>query len=161
MTLTEAKEITTYEALAFSDGRPMLSQSLLELYGKQGELIAYDIIRANRTKVVKQAQTSFKDFVADYCTNLKSTCPTIFTAGLDVDIVRRSDTEFVAQVKECEWSRYYRERFPKVAYLVACSTDDAHAQACVPGIQMQRTKTLMEGGDFCDFRYYVPETSAG
>jgi hypothetical protein len=161
MTLSETKEITAYEALTFSDGRAMLTQSLIEMHGKQGELIAYNIIRANRTKMAKQVQTTFKDFVADYCANLKSTRRTIFDAGLDVDIVTRSDTEFVVQVKECEWSRYYRERFPKVSYLVACSTDDAFAQARVPGIQMQRTKTLMEGGDCCDFRYYVPEASAG
>ncbi len=58
-------------------------------------------------------------------------------------------------VTQCEWARYFRERHPLVGYLMACSTDEAAYRAFNPALRLQRTSTLMEGGQVCDFRIYA------
>ena len=49
----------------------------------------------------------------------------------------------------------FRERHPGVGYLVACSTDEVDYRAFNEKLRMQRTSTLMEGGEVCDFRIYA------
>jgi hypothetical protein len=60
----------------------------------------------------------------------------------------------ILHVTACEWARYFGERHPSVAYLVACSTDEAGPRAVTDGLWMQRTSTIMEGGEVCDFTIY-------
>ena len=84
----------------------------------------------------------------------------MFSAGLEVELVRGSEQEVVTRVKECEWARYYRERHPQVGFMLACSADNAAYESFNDRIRLQRTQTLMEGGAECDFRVYafqVPE----
>jgi len=38
---------------------------------------------------------------------------------------------------------------------MACSTDEAAYKAYNPSLRLQRTGTLMEGYDQCDFRIYA------
>ena len=85
--------------------------------------------------------------------------PSLFTAGLDLELIRESDTEVVLNVTACEWARYFLERHPSVGYLVACSSDEAALKAANETLSMQRTSTIMEGGDECDFRWYSVEQS--
>jgi predicted hydrocarbon binding protein len=74
---------------------------------------------------------------------------------LQVELVSKTAREAVLHVRECEWARYFRERHPQVGYLMACSTDEAAYRAFNPGLRLQRTQTLMEGADFCDFRVHA------
>ena len=80
---------------------------------------------------------------------------TLFTAGLEMDILSASERELVLHVKGCEWARYFRERHPRVGYLLACSTDEVAYRAFNESLRLQRTSTLMEGGEVCDFRVYA------
>ena len=81
--------------------------------------------------------------------------PDMFSAGLEVDLIRASETEVVTQVKECEWARYYQEHHRRIGYMLACSLDNAAYKSFDPRIRLQRTCTIMEGGEFCDFRVYA------
>jgi hypothetical protein len=72
-------------------------------------------------------------------------------------VVRGSETEVVTLVKECEWARYFQERHPGVGYLLACSLDNAAYESFNQRIHLQRSYTLMEGGEMCDFRVYAAE----
>lgn len=151
-----ARNTTTYEALHIVvDALAILIESLLQIFGKEGELIAYDFLRADRASVAQGKPTSFKQFVSEKIALIQPAKPNIFTAGLDIEIVQVSDTEIVFHIKKCEWARYFQERHPQIGYLIACSTDEAFARACNAKIRMQRTSTLMEGGKICDFRYYI------
>jgi predicted hydrocarbon binding protein len=78
----------------------------------------------------------------------------LFTAGLEYEIIHASDREIVLHIKKCEWARYFHERHPQVGYLLACSTDEAAYRAFNCNLRMQRTTTLMEGGEVCDFKIY-------
>jgi hypothetical protein len=155
------KEMTAYEALHLGlDGKALLTEALVRFHGKQGKLIAYDLLRERRVEAMEGETGSVADFRSAFTSEPESA--NIFTAGLEVEIVHLSERELVQHVGECEWSRYFRERHPQVGYLLACSTDEVAHRTYNDRLRLQRTSTLMEGGNVCDFRIYaidqVPDT---
>lgn len=155
--LNVMRQITTYEALhLFCDGLALVAESLIELHGKQGELIAYDAMLEELAKEQKGTM-SVAEFLSGRLSRFSSEPDEadMFTAGLEVEVIRGSEREVVTRVEECEWARYYQERHPGVGYLLACSLDNAAYRSFNESIRLQRTSTLMEGGEFCDFRVYA------
>ena len=151
------KQITTFNALhLFFDGLALLTETLIDLHGKQGELIAYDALLEQWTE--RQPNTiDAAEFMKLRAARFSSEAgePDMFSAGLEVEFIHVSDTEVVTQVKECEWARYYQERHPRVGYLLACSLDNAAYQSFNQRIRLQRSSTIMEGAQICDFRVYT------
>jgi hypothetical protein len=159
-TLNLCRQTTTYEALHLGcDAIARLVEALVRSHGKQGELIAYDVQRADRLRVGGGQRGSVAEFIADFTREPLE--PNIFTAGLNAELVYASKREAVVHVKECEWARYYQERHPQVGYLMACSTDEAAYRAFNPALRMQRTATLMEAGQVCDFRVFAVDEGSG
>lgn len=147
------KEITAYEALHLSlEGPALLTEALLRSHGKQGELIAYDVLRQERIWTIGGQTARLSDFIAQFTAGPED--ESLFTAGLEKEIVRVSEQEMLVHITGCEWARYFQERHPQVGYLVACSTDETAYRELNKTIRLQRTSTLMEGGKFCDFRIY-------
>ncbi len=158
-TLNLARQSTTYEALhLFCDARAHLAEALLDRYGKQGELIAYDAMLEEWPRG-PEPRGSVEEFMSRRAARFSAPPdePDMFSAGLEVEFIRASETEVVTRVLECEWARYYRERHPWVGYLLACSVDNAAYRSFNDRIRLQRTSTLMEGGSACDFRVYARE----
>ncbi len=152
------KQMTAYEALHLRfDGVAMLTEALIRFQGKQGELIAYDLLREERRAAGGGKTGSMAEFIADFTAEPEEA--NLFTAGLEIENLHASEREIVLQVKECEWARYFRDRHPQVGYLIACSTDEVAYRAFNANLRMQRTSTLMEGGALCDFRIHeITET---
>jgi hypothetical protein len=150
------RETTTYDALhLFSDGLALLAEAMVERYGKAGELMVYDAMLEELARTPRHV--SVKDFMTRRYARF-STEPEeadAFSAGLEVEMIRGSQTEMVHNVKECEWARYFRERHPRVGYLLACSMDHPAYRSLNERLRLQRTCTLMEGGGACDFRVYA------
>lgn len=162
-TLDLERQTTTYEALhLFRDGLAYLAEALLDRYGKQGELIAYDALLELWPRR-PEPRGSATDYLARRAARYRTPpeTPDIFTAGLEVELVRASGTEVVTRVVECEWARYFGERHPRVGYLLACALDNAAYRSFNEQLRLQRTSTLMEGGEECDFRVYATAAPAG
>ncbi len=148
------KEITAYEALHLRfDGPALLTEALAQLHGKQGELIAYDVLREERIDAMRGRTGSVAEFLAGFLSEPKEA--NIFSVGLKTERVHATELELLLHIKECAWARYFQEHHPQVGYLMACSTDEAAYRAFNENLRLQRTSTLMEGGDVCDFRIYA------
>jgi L-2-amino-thiazoline-4-carboxylic acid hydrolase len=151
------RQITTYDSLHLRlDGVARLAGAMTSHLGKEGELIAYDLCR-DRSIASAAAQGRNRpaaEVLREWADLPRTTEATIFSAGLDVELVKESDIEVILHVTACEWARYFRERHPSVGYLVACSTDEAGLRAATDALFMQRSSTIMEGGAFCGFRIY-------
>jgi hypothetical protein len=152
---------TTYETLhLFRDGLALLAEAMIDRHGKAGELMVYDAMLEELAR--RPRQMDVDDYMsrryARFSTEPKEA--DIFSAGLEVEVVRGSETEVVTRVVECEWARYYRERHPRVGYLMACSVDAPACRSLNERIRLQRTCTLMEGGTECDFRVYAIEKAS-
>ncbi|MGD8792374.1 MAG: L-2-amino-thiazoline-4-carboxylic acid hydrolase [Anaerolineae bacterium] len=155
------RQITTYEALhLFRDGLACLAEALIARYGKQGELIAYDAL-LEEWPPSPDPRMSVENFMSRRAARFAAEPEEadIFSAGLEVEFVRASDSEVVTRVVECEWARYFLERHPGVGYLLACSLDNAAYRSFNDRLRLQRRSTLMEGGPACDFRVYALETT--
>ncbi len=154
------REITTYQSLHLSfHGLALLIEALIDRHGKQGELIAYDAL-SRWVEAHSGEGMAAEDFLKTF--NSPFDPATRHGAGLDYTLVRASADEVVLHIHGCAWARYYRERHPRVGYLLACSMDETTYRGVNPRIRMQRTTTLMEGGTRCDFRIYVlPEPGRG
>jgi hypothetical protein len=151
--LDRSRSITAYHALhLLHHGVARLSERLIDRLGKQGELIAYDVIRMYREQQASRQKTGVAEFLRSF-SRIPSE-PDIFSAGTSLQVIKTTSTEVLTKVTECEWARYFSDRHPRVGYLVACSTDEASYRAVNSKLRLQRTTTLMEGGDSCDFRVY-------
>lgn len=148
------REISAFDALHLRfDGLAYLAETLIENYGKQGELIVYDLVVDGRLANTKGEKGSVEQFMANF--TAKPPRPNLFTAGLEIETISETPREVIINVRECEWARYFQERHPRVGYLMACSTDEVAYKSFNNHIRMQRTKTIMEGAEKCDFKIYA------
>jgi hypothetical protein len=151
---TVEKEITAYEALHLRfDALACLAEALIKQHGKQGEFIVYDLVVSGRLASGKGQTGSVDEFLDSFTAEEET--PSLFTAGLQTELISKTEREVVLYVRECEWARYFRERHPSVGYLMACSTDEVSYKAFNANLRMQRSSTLMEDGEWCDFRIYA------
>jgi len=151
--LNVRQEMTTYRSLhLLFHGLALLVEALLDRHGKQGELLAYNAL-AGWAAANSGGEMGVDEFLALFKTPFDPA--TRMGAGLDYTLVRATAGEVVLQVQGCAWARYYRQRHPRVGYMLACSMDETNYRAVNPRIRMQRTITLMEDGPGCDFRIYA------
>ena len=130
-------------------------------FGTEGELIVYDALLEDLGAVKRftEVNTFMERRQARFSTEPEEA--DMFSAGLQVELLRANDSEVVTRVIECEWARYFRERHPTVGYLLACSLDNAAYRSFNERIRLQRTTNLMQGGDHCDFRVYALDEAYG
>jgi hypothetical protein len=159
--LAVQKDISTYDALhLMRHYLARLAEELMDQFGKAGDLIAYDIL-LEEIRLANFKPMTVAEFIAMRKERFSEAPKTLdwHSAGLDVDLINVTDTEIVTHVTHCEWARYYRDHHPRVGYMLACSRDDAAYHAMNPSLHLQRTTTLMEGGDKCDFRIFATAPS--
>jgi L-2-amino-thiazoline-4-carboxylic acid hydrolase-like protein len=78
--------------------------------------------------------------------------------ALEIEILDRSETRLSFNVTRCRYAEMYKEtEIPELGKVLSCARDFAMVEGFNPGIRLTRTQTIMEGADFCDFRYQVVE----
>lgn len=74
--------------------------------------------------------------------------------ALEIEILERSDRRLFFNVTRCRYAEMYEEiGFPAYGTVLSCARDFALIEGFNPGIGLRRTQTIMEGAEFCDFRY--------
>jgi hypothetical protein len=82
--------------------------------------------------------------------------------ALDIDVLTATEEQFDYNVKRCRYSETYREMgLGHIGHLLSCNRDGVFCQGYDPRIKMQRTQTLMQGADHCDFRYSFKKGEQG
>ena len=75
---------------------------------------------------------------------------------LTYQIVESTPKAFELKVKECLWAKTYREaNAADLGYLLICYGDYALARGFNPKMRLTRTKTLMQGDNFCNHRWVI------
>ena len=70
---------------------------------------------------------------------------------LTYDVMEDSETAFEIKVTVCLWGKTFREAdAADIGYATICHPDFAMCQAFNPRIRMIRSKTLMQGDDYCN-----------
>jgi hypothetical protein len=79
-----------------------------------------------------------------------------FSGGgaLEVEVLKQTSDSFEFNVTGCRYAEFYKELGdPDLGFLLGCSGDFAAAEGLSPDLALERTQTIMEGADHCDFRY--------
>ncbi|MHA1908745.1 MAG: L-2-amino-thiazoline-4-carboxylic acid hydrolase [Candidatus Thorarchaeota archaeon] len=72
-----------------------------------------------------------------------------------VEITEETSTKSVCTVTECIYAKVYNDLgAPDLGYLLYCKHDFASAPHIHPKVGLNRTKTVMEGHECCNFEYY-------
>lgn len=84
----------------------------------------------------------------------------MFSMGgaLEFDVVETGPTRAAINVTRCRYADMYKEHgMQEYGYLLSCGRDFALMEGFNPKIKFTRTQTIMEGADFCDFRFTIEE----
>jgi len=74
----------------------------------------------------------------------------------EMEVLERTPTTYSFNVTRCPYYEKYRELgVDEFGVEFSCCRDETFARGFNPRLMLIRTKTLMEGADHCDFRYYL------
>ena len=74
--------------------------------------------------------------------------------ALEIDVLEQSGDRFSFDVTRCRYAEIYRDLgIPELGALFSCNRDYALIEGFNPDVELERTQTIMEGADCCDFRY--------
>ena len=74
--------------------------------------------------------------------------------GLELEQLKASQERLEFNVTGCGYAEFYREfGLPELGYLFHCSRDFAMVEGFSGSVTLERTQTIMEGADHCDFRF--------
>jgi hypothetical protein len=74
--------------------------------------------------------------------------------ALTLDMLEQNPRRFFFNVTRCRYADMYKELgIPELGNLLSCGRDKALIEGFNPQIKFTRTQTIMEGANYCDFRY--------
>lgn len=74
----------------------------------------------------------------------------------EMEVLEQTSTTYFFNVFRCPYYEKYLELgVEEFGVALSCCRDEPFARGFNPRLQLVRTKTIMEGADHCDFRYYL------
>ena len=121
----------------------------LEVMGKARDRYIVEI-----TKKAREVK-NFEDFKA--VEKAENASP-YFSHTVTLTYPEETPSKLKLHVTECLWAKVFKEmKATDLGYVLNCQPDSAYARACHPNIKLKRTKTLMQGDDYCDHTFYWEE----
>jgi len=134
-----------------------------EMEARFGRQAARETLRAAITKAAIEAGKKFADSEKGPV-DLKS-----FAAlqpkwrqddALHFEVLTETADRFDYDVTKCRYAEMYLSMgLGEIGSLLSCQRDGSFCQGYDRRIKMTRTRTIMEGGESCDFRYSMPPSS--
>ncbi|GAG78493.1 unnamed protein product [marine sediment metagenome] len=76
------------------------------------------------------------------------------TDGLEIKMIKETEKELFFDVSYCGYAEIYEKLgVKKLGCTLSCIRDFYFLEGFNPRITLKRTKTIMEGDDYCNFRY--------
>jgi len=78
---------------------------------------------------------------------------------LEQEVIEQDDRKLSINCMKCCFADMYDEiNMHEFGYLLSCNRDFAMIEGFNPKIKLTRTQTIMEGADYCDFRFRLEES---
>ena len=72
-----------------------------------------------------------------------------------IDVLKENENEFRFNVLECKYAEVYKKlEVPELGKCLSCERDFSFNDGFNPEIKLERTQTIMEKANHCDFRYF-------
>lgn len=76
--------------------------------------------------------------------------------ALEEEIIEQTDTSYVFKVTQCMYANRYRDLgLDEFGYCLSCCRDEPFSQGFNPDIKFERHQTIMEGAEYCDFKFIL------
>ncbi|WP_051327432.1 L-2-amino-thiazoline-4-carboxylic acid hydrolase [Desulfatibacillum aliphaticivorans] len=152
-----AQDINSVDLIVRREIEALIASPLIEAYSQEfgkeaSEAVAQKVIQ----KLALEAGKMLKMFAGgDTMEHLQRALPLFSQGGaLEFDIVEASEKKAAVNVTRCKYAEMYKEHgLEKFGYLLGCGRDFALMEGFNPKIKFTRTQTIMEGADYCDFRF--------
>ena len=74
--------------------------------------------------------------------------------NIKVQMIKEDENELWFDVTYCGYVEMYEKMgIRELGYILSCNRDFSFMEGFNPEISLTRTKTIMEGAGYCDFRY--------
>jgi len=81
--------------------------------------------------------------------------------ALEMEIIEQTETRLIFNVTRCRYADIYRDLgIPELGVLLSCNRSPASLEGFNPRLKVTRAKAIMEGADFCDFRYETKKVNS-
>lgn len=132
-----------------------LIQALGEEFGRERvlEITRQTIIRIAREQGAQLSASLGGCTLAHFAASLEA-----WKKGdaLYIDVLEQSQERFSFNVTRCRYAEMYQALgIPELGSVLSCNRDFALIEGFNPQVGLTRTQTILEGAQFCDFRYEV------
>lgn len=74
------------------------------------------------------------------------------------DVLERDDKKYYTNCIRCRFAEMYKELgMPELGFVLSCGRDFAMTEGFNPKLKLKRTQTIMEGAEYCDFRFHLED----
>lgn len=134
--------------LANAFGEKIETKEIYDLIGKLSEEKSIENVRQ---VIEKNPIRNFNDFKILFKSQMKSE---LFINSTTYKIVEETDNKLKFKITECLWAKGFKDlNEPELGYCASCHADFVIAKTYHPKIKLTRTKTLMQGDDYCNHTY--------
>ena len=82
--------------------------------------------------------------------------------ALQIEVLEQAESTFSLNVTGCRYAELYRALgITELGFILSCNRDFALIEGFNPELRLTRTQTIMEGAEFCDFRFTSEKPSPG
>tara|TARA_Y100000996_G_scaffold116610_1_gene86732 strand:- start:531 stop:1520 length:990 start_codon:yes stop_codon:yes gene_type:complete len=122
-----------------------------------GKELAHQLARNAIKEIAEKQGKDFSSMIKrDDLDGFQSIQETWSGAGTDIiyEILESNKNEFNFNVTKCRFAEMYKQLGAEdLGYILSCGRDFSLSSGYSENIHLDRTKTIMEGASFCDFRY--------
>lgn len=126
------------------------------LQERLGEEAASDVFQAAVGRLAKTSAASFSERYPDATlADLWGVWQFLGADGrLDLHLDQLTADRLTFHVNRCAYADLYRSLgLEKTGVAFSCRRDEPFAKALVPGVEVEQSTTILEGGSRCDFTY--------
>ena len=133
-------------------------EEMVERLGKQQ---AAEILRAAITKdSIQQGQAYAREEGGDTTLHgFHALLPQWKANGaLEVDMLAEEEQHVHYNVTRCQYAEMYKSMgLAEIGHILSCGRDGTFCTGYNPKIKLERSQTIMQGADHCDFRFHWEE----
>ena len=123
-----------------------------------GKKDAHDIVRKVIEQIaLKQGQDLADKGAGTPMDKLELLIPRFCEGGaMELEMLHQSADAYDFNVTRCRYAEFYKEMgVPDLGFVLSCSRDFALTKGISGKLELFRTKTIMQGNTFCDFRFRI------
>ncbi|MES9906530.1 MAG: L-2-amino-thiazoline-4-carboxylic acid hydrolase [Sedimenticola sp.] len=156
--LSENKKLTRIEKRSIE---VQAIAPIIEIVSKKiGKEEALEVLKeVNQQEAFKRGQSTIRTAGFSTIEELVKDVSTWGDGGeWKIEILEETSTTYYFNVHRCLYYEKYKELgLEKIGVQLSCCRDEPFARGLDPKLRLSRTQTIMEGANFCDFRYNLDD----